>query len=68
MLIIHVVVGGGGIADDIYVGGFHDETIAVERARMIERAFSDLGLNVSCLVRELEPSRISMARLTEGWD
>ena len=63
--VIHLVLPGGAVADDVYVGPFRYEDRAVEKAEAIDRKF---GTPVA-LVRELLPCSTSLAEIEReaGW-
>lgn len=63
--VVHVVLEGGAVADDLYVGPFRHEDRAVEVANRIERVAERLGAPLGCLVREILPGPTSARRVIE---
>lgn len=59
--VIHVVVSGGAVIDDVYVGPFRDPERAEAKAEQIRRADDYL----QPLVRELLPGRTSIRDIVE---
>lgn len=58
--VIHVVVAGGAVADDVYVGRYRETDRAVERAKQIERAAERAGGQVTAMVREILPTSVPL--------
>lgn len=59
--IVHVVVAGGDVSDDVYIGPYRDFARAVARGQQIERAATRAGGSVTALVREITPRTVALA-------
>jgi hypothetical protein len=58
---LHLVVEGGAVADDFYLGPFESEHSATVKAMSVERRFPE----VTALVRILEPASVTLRALEE---
>jgi hypothetical protein len=64
--VIHVVIEGGVVAEDIYVGPFRYQDLAEDKAEAIERAADRADIGLACMVRPLLPGSTSARAIIEA--